>query len=344
MEPIERTGGFRIPRRPRSLGWGLAAFLVAGLALPAFQAAAEVEPQIGLTSIIVKRVEGTTAAQKRLLILRDDVFQNEVLETGVGSASRIEFLDNTQVSVGPNSRLVLDRFVYDPSPDKGAFVMQLTEGVFRFVSGDMPSSVYSIQTPTVTIGVRGTVLVVVTNSLGEIVVILESDDGVTVDSVGGDSVVLDSAGLATVASADGGLSDPAAPPAWAIWRVREMDSLLAGNAPPPRYPDDGETEDEVEAAAVEPAVHDGRLRGLPRAAQNFDEGEPLSPGLEDSFGIADEHAAEPDPVPVGGVSAGGGPAILVTGSGSPDSGGGTGNNGADNAAAGAGNANGRAAR
>ena len=344
MEPIERTGGFRIPRRPRSLGWGLAAFLVAGLALPAFQAAAEVEPQIGLTSIIVKRVEGTTAAQKRLLILQDDVFQNEVLETGVGSASRIEFLDNTQVSVGPNSRLVLDRFVYDPSPGKGAFVMQLTEGVFRFVSGDMPSSVYSIQTPTVTIGVRGTVLVVVTNSLGEIVVILESDDGVTVDSVGGDSVVLDSAGLATVASADGSLSDPAAPPAWAIWRVREMDSLLAGNAPPPRNQDDGEEEDEVEAAAVEPAVHDGRLRGLPRAARNFGEADLLSPGLGDTFGIADEHAAEPDPVPVGGVSAGGGPAILVTGSGSPDSGGGTGNNGADNAAAGAGNAGNRAAR
>lgn len=305
MEPIERTGGFRIPRPPRSLGWGLAAFLVAGLALPAFQAAAEVEPQIGLTSIIVKRVEGTTAAQKRLLILRDNVFQNEVLETGIGSASRIEFLDNTQVSVGPNSRLVLDRFVYDPSPDKGAFVMRLTEGVFRFVSGDMPSSVYSIQTPTVTIGVRGTVLVVVTNSRGEIVVILESDDGVTVDSVGGDSVVLDSAGLATMASADGSLSDPAPPPAWAIWRVREMDSLLAGNAPPPKNQDDGEAEDEVEAASVEPAIvepaiiepagHDGRLRGLPRAARNFAEGEPLSPGLGRAFGTANHHAAEPAP-------------------------------------------------
>lgn len=318
MEPIERTGGFRIPRLPRSLGWGLAAFLVAGLALPAFQAAAEVEPQIGLTSIVVKRVEGTTAAQKRLLILQDDVFQNEVLETGIASASRIEFLDNTQVSVGPNSRLVLDRFVYDPSPGKGAFVMQITEGVFRFVSGDMPSSVYSIQTPTVTIGVRGTVLVVVTNSLGEIVVILESDDGVTVDSVGGDSVVLDSAGLATVASADGSLSDPAAPPAWAIWRVREMDSLLAGNAPPPRNQDDGEAEDEgegveaasagpaivgpaivepaiVEPAIIEPAGHDGRLRGLPRAARNFAEGEPLSPGLDRAFGTANRHAAEPAP-------------------------------------------------
>jgi hypothetical protein len=103
-----------------------------------------------------------------------------------------------------------------------------------------------------------------------------------------------------VASADGGLSDPAAPPAWAIWRVREMDSLLAGNAPPPRNQDDGEAEDEVETtvvepAPVEPAAHDGRLRGLPRAARNFAEGEPLSPGLDRAFGTANHHAAEPAP-------------------------------------------------
>jgi hypothetical protein len=52
---------------------------------------------------------------------------------------------------------VLDKFVYDPRPDQSSFVATATKGVFRFVTGNLPKSSYTIHTPTATIGIRGTI-------------------------------------------------------------------------------------------------------------------------------------------------------------------------------------------
>ena len=46
--------------------------------------------------------------------------------TGFESASEMLLMDDTRVTVGPSSRVVLDRFVYDPDPGKGALVLQAT--------------------------------------------------------------------------------------------------------------------------------------------------------------------------------------------------------------------------
>jgi hypothetical protein len=66
------------------------------------------------------------------------------------------FVDGTKISVGPRAHVTLDKFVYDPSSSKGSFFLSVTEGVFRFVTGGMEHQSYSIQTPSGTIGVRGT--------------------------------------------------------------------------------------------------------------------------------------------------------------------------------------------
>lgn len=303
--------------------------LLAGLAFVAPQAlvAATAEvPQVGQASLVIKKVEGTIAKQRRLLVLKDDVFQNEVVETGTSSASEIRFLDNTRITVGPNSRVVLDQFVFDPEPGQGKFVLQVTEGVFRFFSGDMDSTAYSIQTPTLSIAVRGTVLVVVTRANGEVAVILESDDGVTIESETGESVVLDTPGLATIAFIGGGLSDPGPPPAWALWRVHEMDALLAslglapepgnGNNFNPPSPQAGPPPDPPPPPPP-PVVENGRLRALPRAARNFGE-DPLPPGLNLAYVGAtanDPHAINPGFVPEGGVGVGGTSTSTGTGTG-----------------------------
>lgn len=126
-------------------------------AVVSVQAMAVEKTTIGNAWIVVKTVTGTLEADLRHIQLLDDIYHNEVIETGEESATEFVFLDETKLALGPNSRLVLDRFVYDPEPGKASFVMTATAGVFRFVSGKLPKKSYEIHTPTATIGIRGTV-------------------------------------------------------------------------------------------------------------------------------------------------------------------------------------------
>ena len=72
--------------------------------------------------------------------------------------AQIRFVDDTRLVVGPNSRLVIDEFVFNPDQTAQQVTIRMAKGTFRFLSGNSPSKAYSIRTPTMTIGVRGTVL------------------------------------------------------------------------------------------------------------------------------------------------------------------------------------------
>ena len=193
-------------------------------------ATAMAAPDVGKTSIVVRSVRGTLATQVRDLVLDDLVFQNEQVETGEKSASEIELLDETRISVGPNSKLVLDAFVYDPSPGKGRLVMNVTEGVFRFISGTMPSEAYRIETPTATIGVRGTVFYGVILPGGSSLYVLQSPGSSMNVQTPIDAIELNRPGQAVLVGPDGSLTLVQLPQ-WARWRFEGMDSLLASVRP-----------------------------------------------------------------------------------------------------------------
>ncbi len=123
--------------------------------------AAEKNATIGNARIVVRTVTGTLESDLRQIRFQDDVYHNETIETGDDSATEFVFLDETKLALGPNSKMVLDRFVYDPDPSKASFIMTATAGVFRFVSGKIPKSAYEIRTPGATIGIRGTVLSII---------------------------------------------------------------------------------------------------------------------------------------------------------------------------------------
>jgi hypothetical protein len=113
---------------------------------------------IGNTKVIVRTVLGNWEGDLRTLQLEDDVYHNELIETEADSATKLIFLDETTLTLGPDSAVVLDRFVFDPAPSKASFVMTATKGIFRFASGKLPKNAYRLHTPAATIGVRGTVL------------------------------------------------------------------------------------------------------------------------------------------------------------------------------------------
>lgn len=84
------------------------------------------------------------------------IFFDERIETSVSALSRLLFIDDTTLTVGPNSSMVLDRFVYNPKTAKGEILVHLATGVFRFASGKVPKESVKLVTPGASIGIRGT--------------------------------------------------------------------------------------------------------------------------------------------------------------------------------------------
>ena len=115
-----------------------------------------IESEIGFATVAVNVVQGTLEADHRNINVSDQVFHKEIIETNSVSTTQIVFLDETVLTIGPESRLILDELVFDRNATNGKVVMTALKGLFTFVSGSLPSESYQINTPTTTIGMRGT--------------------------------------------------------------------------------------------------------------------------------------------------------------------------------------------
>ena len=96
------------------------------------------------------------------------------IETFQG-AHRLTFIDETIVDMTPQSLLTIDDYVYDPSNNEGSLNLKAKLGTIRYASGKLAKNFrqnVKIETPTSTIGVRGT------------------DFTMTVDELGGSTIIL----------------------------------------------------------------------------------------------------------------------------------------------------------
>ena len=90
---------------------------------------------------------------------QDGVEPGDVLRTKSFSRAQIAFLDNTTVTISPESRIAIEEYRFDPGKGKRSAVLQLFQGLAHFVV----SQVYKVQEPdfivkthTAAMGVRGT--------------------------------------------------------------------------------------------------------------------------------------------------------------------------------------------
>lgn len=120
--------------------------------------AAWAQQAIGSTTTVQNEVTRELGAAAGPLSVGDSVYRSEVVRTGADSLAKLVFLDSTNLSVGPASRVVLDRFVYEGDPGAEKVAVGLAKGLFRFTTGNLDKRAYTITTPTAAIGVRGTVL------------------------------------------------------------------------------------------------------------------------------------------------------------------------------------------
>ena len=85
--------------------------------------------------------------------------QADVLTTGPNGSVGITFIDNTRFSAGPNSRIELKQFNFNPTTQEGDFVTDVQQGTLAIISGQIAKrspDAMKVRTPTTILGVRGT--------------------------------------------------------------------------------------------------------------------------------------------------------------------------------------------
>lgn len=91
----------------------------------------------------------------------DTVVQDEVISTGFNAQTTITFIDKTILKLGENASITIDEMVYDPKNNENdKVILRLGQGAFYFVSGKVAKQKVTLITPTATIGIRGTELLI----------------------------------------------------------------------------------------------------------------------------------------------------------------------------------------
>ena len=93
----------------------------------------------------------------------DLIEQEDVLTTGPNGSVGITLIDNTRLSAGPNSRVELKQFRFNPTTHEGEFLTDVQQGTLAIVSGQIAKrspDAMKIKTPTTILGVRGTTFAV----------------------------------------------------------------------------------------------------------------------------------------------------------------------------------------
>ena len=100
------------------------------------------------------RPPGGTA---RKLVIGQEIVFNERITTQANGQTQLLFLDESSMTIGPNSDLTIDQFVYDPKTGSGKLAMSATRGLLRYVGGKLSKQedAVTLRTSTATLAVRG---------------------------------------------------------------------------------------------------------------------------------------------------------------------------------------------
>jgi len=124
--------------------------LIALVASPAWAEIGRIKSSIGVATVQRGAAHIPAASGQ-------DLLPGDWLETGNDGRISLTFVDNTRFAVGPDSRIALTKFEYDPTSEKGSFVAQVERGSIAVVSGRISKSGrdgMQIRTPDSVLSVR----------------------------------------------------------------------------------------------------------------------------------------------------------------------------------------------
>jgi hypothetical protein len=106
----------------------------------------------------IERAGKTVEAQ-----VGDPVFQGDRVRVRGDGSIGVSLRDETLISLGPNSSLVIDAYAYNPTTREGEVETSILKGTLRYVTGligRLNPAAIKVKTPTATVGIRGTDFIV----------------------------------------------------------------------------------------------------------------------------------------------------------------------------------------
>ena len=132
-----------------------------------FVFASPVEAQPAAAAGVVKNVAGTAVVvhggQELQAAPGQPIAEGDTVRTGADGRLGITLKDGTRLSLGKDSELRVDTFLYDPAQRRLGVVLKLLRGITEYVSGriaQLAPGAVKVETPTSVIGVRGTRLLI----------------------------------------------------------------------------------------------------------------------------------------------------------------------------------------
>lgn len=109
--------------------------------------------------LLAKKVDGTV----KILSAKSTVEQGDTLVTEKETYARIKFIDNSEITLRPNSQFKIEDFSFEEeSPENDKATFNLVKGGLRAVTGALGKrnkEKFGVNTPTATIGIRGTIFI-----------------------------------------------------------------------------------------------------------------------------------------------------------------------------------------
>src|SRR5260370_31006335 len=166
------------------------------------RASAKAPTRAGEAAVVKNEVLRVAASSTSQINVGDGLLRDEVVRTGLDSATRLVMADSTNLSLGPNATLKLDRTVFNDEHSYREIAIRLTTGAFRFVTGHSAKTAYKITTSLATIGVRGTGLDILAQRDSTTVALQYGASGVC--ATGGQCIELTQPGDTAVITSAGG--------------------------------------------------------------------------------------------------------------------------------------------
>ncbi|OGP75042.1 MAG: hypothetical protein A2V86_05535 [Deltaproteobacteria bacterium RBG_16_49_23] len=120
-------------------------------------------PKVGTVQKVIGTATVVRQGKTIPAIMGLEIWENDTLRTDPNGYMGVVFSDDTLLSLGPESVLVIDKFMFVPKQGKFSIVLRMIKGTAAYLSGLIsklaPESAY-FETPTASIGIRGTKFVV----------------------------------------------------------------------------------------------------------------------------------------------------------------------------------------
>lgn len=130
--------------------------LVLGFSMVVASPAVVSAQEVGTAAAVNPAAQARGAGGSRTVVIGQSILHRERIQTTSAGSVQLLFVDKTSMTIGPNSDLTIDEYVFDPVANTGKLSASLAKGVMRFVGGQVShTGSAEIKTSNGVVGIRG---------------------------------------------------------------------------------------------------------------------------------------------------------------------------------------------